>query len=58
MLGCESLCHVKNVGIYPTCNMELYNVFTQENDVIRDVFKRKNSCNNKNGLRGGKIEPW
>lgn len=37
MLSCESLCYVKNVGIYLTCNMELYNVFTQESDVIRSV---------------------
>lgn len=56
MLGCESLCHLENVGIYPTCNMELY-VFTQESDVIRDAFKRETSCN-KNGLRWGTIEPW
>lgn len=39
MLVCKSLFFLKNVGMYPTSNMELYDVFTQENIVIRGVFK-------------------
>ena len=43
MLGCESLCHIKNVKVCPTCIMELYEVFTQENVVIRGVRGRESS---------------
>lgn len=43
VLGCESLCPAKNVGMYPashpTCNMGLDDAFTQKNLVIRDVPK-------------------
>ena len=41
MLVCEFLCHIKNAKVCPTCIMELYDVFTQQN-VIRGVRGRKN----------------
>lgn len=41
MLGCDSSCHIKNVEVCATCIMELYEVFTQENVLIRGVRGRE-----------------